>query len=82
MWTRTYLVLLAARFYFAISPSYIHPDENFQGPEVIAGKLLRSSVDLLPYCALCARRVMRVISLARRRRRRWKDFSELTMHKP
>jgi hypothetical protein len=39
MWTRIYLLLLAVRFYFAISPSYIHPDENFQGPEVIAGKL-------------------------------------------
>lgn len=40
MWRRTYLLLLAVRFYFAISPSYIHPDENFQGPEVIAGMLL------------------------------------------
>lgn len=37
MWTRTYLLLLAVRIYFALSPSYIHPDENFQGPEVIAG---------------------------------------------
>ena len=39
MWTRTYLLLLLVRLYFAVSPSYIHPDENFQGPEVIAGKL-------------------------------------------
>lgn len=38
MWTRTYLALLAVRVFFALSPSYIHPDENFQGPEVIAGK--------------------------------------------
>lgn len=38
MWTRTYLLLLAVRLYFALAPSYIHPDENFQGPEVIAGK--------------------------------------------
>lgn len=38
MWTRTYLVLLVVRIYFALSPSYIHPDENFQGPEVVAGK--------------------------------------------
>lgn len=38
MWTRIYLLLLAVRLYFALSPSYIHPDENFQGPEVIAGK--------------------------------------------
>ena len=39
MWTRTYLILLLVRIYFAVSPSYIHPDENFQGPEVIAGEL-------------------------------------------
>ena len=38
MWTRTYLLLLVVRIYFALSPSYIHPDENFQGPEVIAGR--------------------------------------------
>lgn len=41
MWTRIYLLLLAVRLYFALSPSYIHPDENFQGPEVIAGKSVR-----------------------------------------
>ena len=38
MWTRTYFVLLLVRLYFALSPSYIHPDENFQGPEVFAGE--------------------------------------------
>lgn len=38
MWRRTYLFLLAVRLWFALSPSYLHPDENFQGPEVIAGK--------------------------------------------
>lgn len=38
MWRRTYLLLLAVRLWFALSPSYLHPDENFQGPEVIAGK--------------------------------------------
>jgi len=38
MWTRMYLVLVLVRLYFAVSPSYIHPDENFQGPEVIAGE--------------------------------------------
>ncbi|CAD6592277.1 MAG: alpha 1,2 mannosyltransferase [Alectoria sarmentosa] len=37
MWTRTYLALLVVRLYLALQPSYIHPDENFQGPEVIAG---------------------------------------------
>jgi len=37
MWRRIYIVLLLVRLYFALSPSYLHPDENFQGPEVIAG---------------------------------------------
>jgi len=37
MWRRIYLFLLAVRLYFALSPSYIHPDEHFQGPEVITG---------------------------------------------
>lgn len=39
MWRRVYLLLILVRLYFALSPSYLHPDENFQGPEVIAGKL-------------------------------------------
>lgn len=38
MWRRTYLFLVLVRLWFAMSPSYLHPDENFQGPEVIAGK--------------------------------------------
>jgi phosphatidylinositol glycan class Z len=37
MWRRVYFLLLLVRIYFALSPSYLHPDENFQGPEVIAG---------------------------------------------
>lgn len=41
MWTRTYLLLLVVRIYFALAPSYIHPDENFQGPEVIAGTFFK-----------------------------------------
>lgn len=38
---RVYLLILLylLRFFSAISPSYIHPDENFQGPEIVAGKL-------------------------------------------
>jgi phosphatidylinositol glycan class Z len=39
MWRRVYLLLLLFRLYFALSPSYLHPDENFQGPEVIAGSV-------------------------------------------
>jgi hypothetical protein len=49
MWTRIYLLLVAIRLYFALSPSYIHPDENFQGPEVIAGKFCPDAALLLPY---------------------------------
>lgn len=39
MWRRAYLVLLITRLLFAVSPSYLHPDEFFQGPEVIAGEI-------------------------------------------
>ncbi|KAK3368142.1 glycosyltransferase family 22 protein [Podospora didyma] len=39
MWRRTYLFLVLVRLWFALSPSYLHPDENFQGPEVIAGQI-------------------------------------------
>lgn len=39
MWRRTYLLLVLVRLWFALSPSYLHPDENFQGPEVIAGQI-------------------------------------------
>ncbi|KAH6896989.1 Alg9-like mannosyltransferase family-domain-containing protein [Thelonectria olida] len=39
MWRRTYLFLILLRLWFALSPSYLHPDENFQGPEVIAGQI-------------------------------------------
>ena len=38
MWWWTYLFLALVRLLFALSPSYLHPDENFQGPEVIAGR--------------------------------------------
>ncbi|KAI8234262.1 hypothetical protein K4K57_004973 [Colletotrichum sp. SAR 10_99] len=39
MWRRLYLFLVLVRLWFALSPSYLHPDENFQGPEVIAGQI-------------------------------------------
>ncbi|KAH7386814.1 Alg9-like mannosyltransferase family-domain-containing protein [Phaeosphaeria sp. MPI-PUGE-AT-0046c] len=39
MWRRVYFLLILVRVYFALSPSYLHPDENFQGPEVIAGRV-------------------------------------------
>ncbi|KAH7122813.1 Alg9-like mannosyltransferase family-domain-containing protein [Dendryphion nanum] len=39
MWRRIYFLLILVRIYFALSPSYLHPDENFQGPEVIAGRV-------------------------------------------
>ncbi|MCJ1285193.1 alpha 1,2 mannosyltransferase [Xylographa opegraphella] len=43
MWTRIYLLFGLVRLYFALSPSYIHPDENFQGPEVVAGESIARS---------------------------------------
>jgi len=39
MWKRLYFVLALVRLYLTLQPSYLHPDEHFQGPEVIAGKL-------------------------------------------
>ncbi|OBT62094.1 hypothetical protein VE03_09022 [Pseudogymnoascus sp. 23342-1-I1] len=46
MWRRAYLLLALVRLYFALSPSYLHPDENFQGPEVIAGQIFSYPVKL------------------------------------
>lgn len=43
MFRRAYLLLILIRIYFALCPSYLHPDENFQGPEVIAGSSQQSS---------------------------------------
>lgn len=40
MWRRLYFSLVLLRLYFALCSSYLHPDENFQGPEVIAGELI------------------------------------------
>ncbi|KAK5121880.1 hypothetical protein LTR85_004451 [Meristemomyces frigidus] len=34
-----YLFLVLVRLYFATVPSYIHPDEHFQGPEIITGAI-------------------------------------------
>ncbi|KAI1117097.1 GPI mannosyltransferase 4 [Nemania sp. NC0429] len=46
MWRRTYLLLVLVRLWFALSSSYLHPDENFQGPEVIAGQIFEYPVRL------------------------------------
>ncbi|KAJ5043058.1 uncharacterized protein L3040_004445 [Drepanopeziza brunnea f. sp. 'multigermtubi'] len=46
MWRRAYLFLVLVRLYFSLSPSYLHPDENFQGPEVIAGQIFSYPVKL------------------------------------
>lgn len=56
MWRRTYLLLVLIRLWFALSPSYLHPDENFQGPEVIAGTLMRNTRFLCswPSISICA----------------------------
>jgi len=56
MWRRTYLLLLLVRLWFALTPSYLHPDENFQGPEVIAGETgprFRSPRPFFPSRELC-----------------------------
>lgn len=42
------MLLLLVRIYLALSPSYIHPDENFQGPEIIAGEFLRTHFTYTP----------------------------------
>ncbi|KAK2774962.1 alpha 1,2 mannosyltransferase [Onygenales sp. PD_12] len=39
MWRRSSLLLLLVRVYFALAPSYLHPDEHFQGPEIVAGQI-------------------------------------------
>ena len=41
-WRGVYLALAVVRLFFALSSSYIHPDEHFQGPEVVAGLCLTS----------------------------------------
>ncbi|OTB11944.1 glycosyltransferase family 22 protein [Daldinia sp. EC12] len=46
MWRRIYIFLLVVRLWFALKPSYLHPDENFQGPEVIAGQIFSYPVRL------------------------------------
>ncbi len=45
------MFLLLVRVYFALCPSYLHPDEIFQGPEPIAGMALRDAlaIDLVDF---------------------------------
>ncbi|KAL4957793.1 Alg9-like mannosyltransferase family-domain-containing protein [Aspergillus filifer] len=62
MRTRTYLVLLLIRVYFALSPSYIHPDEHFQGLEVFAGRIL-SYPSRLPWEFTSARPIRSIFPL-------------------
>ncbi|KAJ2744103.1 alpha 1,2 mannosyltransferase [Coemansia sp. BCRC 34301] len=38
-----YLALVAARVLLSVLPSYIHPDEFFQGPEIAAGDILHTT---------------------------------------
>lgn len=35
-WKTIFIISIILRTYFSLSPSYIHPDEHFQGPEAIA----------------------------------------------
>jgi len=43
-----FFILAVIRLHFALSSSYIHPDEHFQGPEVVVGKILPITVMLIP----------------------------------
>ncbi|ANB12907.1 Smp3p [Sugiyamaella lignohabitans] len=38
-WRAVFVITFFLRVYLAISPSYIHPDEHFQGPEAVADKV-------------------------------------------
>lgn len=38
-WRSVFLLSIIFRTYFSLSPSYIHPDEHFQGPEAIADRI-------------------------------------------
>lgn len=38
-WRLVFLLSIIFRTYFSLSPSYIHPDEHFQGPEAIADQI-------------------------------------------
>ena len=40
MWTKLYCVAVAVRFVCAVLPGYGHPDEVFQGVEVVMGDVL------------------------------------------
>jgi hypothetical protein len=53
MWRLIYLFLLFVRVYFALCPSYLHPDEIFQGPEPIAGMCLLEAYSALDRPVLC-----------------------------
>ena len=65
MWRRIYFLLILVRVYFALSPSYLHPDENFQGPEVIAGELsTRAKLYIPRKLTLCPGRTCLFLSSA------------------
>lgn len=39
-WRTIFLFSIVLKTYFSLSPSYIHPDEHFQGPELLADHVL------------------------------------------
>ncbi|KAK6458628.1 alpha 1,2 mannosyltransferase [Scheffersomyces xylosifermentans] len=45
-WRQFYFVLLGLRFYFALSNSYIHPDEHFQTLEVLTNRIFNYSTNV------------------------------------
>lgn len=47
--THLYIVLLGVRLFFTLQKSYLHPDELFQGPELIVRDLLKSTETTLTW---------------------------------
>ena len=39
--SKVYAILLFCRVFFALQKSYLHPDEFFQGPEIVVGDILQ-----------------------------------------
>lgn len=66
MWRRIYLGLLVVRLYFALCPSYIHPDEHFQGPEIVAGEYRASKCLVRPRCFMASLKHVRISSAHKR----------------
>ncbi|ODV95773.1 hypothetical protein PACTADRAFT_75001 [Pachysolen tannophilus NRRL Y-2460] len=45
-WRNIYILSVPARFFFALQPSYLHPDEHFQNFEVLTNSLLKYNTNV------------------------------------